>query len=110
MKQAEAIFIYVTVPTQEEARKIAATIVEERLAACANIIPGMQSIYHWQGKVEHADDIIVIFKTKAGLYQAVEDRVKAMHRYETPCIVSWAIKDGSADFMQWIQAETRPLS
>ena len=103
-----AIFIYITVPSETEAQKIAEAVVAERLAACANIVPGMKSVYHWQGKIEQGNEIILIFKTRAGLFPAVEARVRELHSYSTPCIVSLPLTDVSDGFMQWILAETKP--
>ena len=103
-----AIFIYVTAPSAVEARKIAEVVVTDRLAACANIIPGMRSIYHWQGKIEEADETVIIFKTRATLFQAVEARVKELHKYSAPCIVALPVEQGSAPYLEWIMAETKP--
>jgi periplasmic divalent cation tolerance protein len=104
----QAIFIYITTSSEAEARKIAEAVVADRLAACANIVPGMKSIYHWQGKLEQGSETILIFKTRAGLFQAVEARVKELHSYSTPCIVSLPLTNVSDGFMQWILAETKP--
>jgi periplasmic divalent cation tolerance protein len=104
----QAIFIYITVPSESEAQKIAEAVVAERLAACANIVPGMKSIYHWEGKIEQGNETILIFKTRAELFQAVEERVKELHSYSTPCIVSLPLTNVSDGFMQWILAETKP--
>ncbi len=101
-----AIFIYVTVPSEAEAQKIAAAVVTDRLAACANIIPAMKSLYHWQGRIEQRDETIVIFKTRDTLLQAVEARVKGLHSDTTPCIVALPLTGGNDDFIQWIFAET----
>lgn len=103
-----AIFIYVTVPSEAEAQKIAEAVVVDRLAACANIIPGMKSVYHWQGKIEQANETVLIFKTRDTLFDAVEARVKELHSYDTPCIVSLPLTDVNDGFMQWIFAETKP--
>ena len=104
----QALFIYITVPSESEAQKIAEAVVADRLAACANIVPGMKSIYHWEGKIEQGNETILIFKTRAELFQAVEERVKELHSYSTPCIVSLPLTNVSDGFMQWILAETKP--
>jgi len=70
------ILLYITVPSAAEAQKIADTVISEHLAACANIIPGMKSLYRWQGKVEQRDETVLILKTKEKLFPAVEARVK----------------------------------
>ena len=103
-----AIFIYVTAPTAAEAKKIADAVVADRLAACANIIPGMHSVYHWQGKIEEADETVVIFKTRATLFQAVEARVKELHKYSAPCIVALPLEGVHQPYLDWIMAETKP--
>ncbi len=101
-----AIFIYVTVPSDTLAQKIAEAVVSERLAACANIIPGMKSLYRWEGKIEQRAEAVLTFKTQEKLYPAVEARVKALHSDETPCIVALPLTAGNADFLQWIETET----
>lgn len=103
-----AIFIYVTVPTEIEAKAIADAIVTDRLASCANIIPGMKSVYHWKGKIEEAQETVVILKTRATLFQAVEARVKELHKFATPCIVSLPLVDVNQAYLDWIMAETKP--
>lgn len=100
------IFVYATASSNTLAQKIAATVVSERLAACANIIPGMKSVYQWQGKIEQRNEIVLILKTQEKLYPALEARVKALHSDETPCIVALPVTAGNADFLQWIQTET----
>jgi periplasmic divalent cation tolerance protein len=104
----QAIFIYITTPSESEARKIAEAVVADRLAACANIVPGMKSIYHWQGKIEQGNETVLILKTRAELFQAVETRVKELHSYSAPCIVSLPLTDVSEGYLQWIIAETKP--
>jgi len=103
-----AIFIYVTVPSEAEAREMARAVVADRLAACANIIPGMQSVYHWKGEIQEAREVVLIFKTRATLFQAVEARVMELHKYKAPCIVAMPLEQGHKDYIDWIMAETKP--
>ncbi|HYD17826.1 MAG TPA: divalent-cation tolerance protein CutA [Patescibacteria group bacterium] len=103
-----AIFIYVTAPSEIEAKAIADAVVQDRLAACANMIPGIKSIYHWKGKIEEAQETVIIFKTRASLFQAVEARVKELHKFATPCIVALPVVTGSAAYLDWIMDETKP--
>ena len=103
----EAIFVYVTVPTEAEAHAIATAVVADRLAACANIIPGMKSVYRWEGRVEAANETILILKTRASLFKEVETRVKQLHSATTPCIVALPVTSGSDAFLQWVLTETR---
>lgn len=101
------LFIYVTVPSGAlVAQMIARTVVSEHLAACANIIPGMQSIYQWQGKIERRDEVVLILKTQEKLYPALEARVKELHSDETPCIIALPVTTGNPDFLKWIETET----
>jgi periplasmic divalent cation tolerance protein len=98
--------VYITASTAEEARRIGAALVEERLAACANVIDGMCAIYRWEGKVENAEEAVLIAKTREDLLDALTERVKALHSYEIPCVVGIPIVGGNADFLDWIGAET----
>ena len=102
------LFVYVTVPSEDEARRIAHAVVTDRLAACANIYPAVRSVYHWQGKLEEAQEVSLILKTRASLYPALETRVKELHSYQTPCITAMPVTHIQADYMQWILDETKP--
>lgn len=101
-----ATFVYVTCGNEDEARRIGRTLVEERLAACANVIGGMQSIYWWQGAVREDGEAILIAKTKEGLVDRLSARVGELHSYDVPCVVALPIAGGNPDFMQWIEDET----
>lgn len=103
-----AVFVYITAPDGNVARQIANALVRERLCACANIIDGMESVYHWQGRVENGKESIVICKTTEQTYSALEQRARELHPYDTPCIVALPVMRGFAPFMQWIADETRP--
>ncbi|HUT97792.1 MAG TPA: divalent-cation tolerance protein CutA [bacterium] len=99
-------FIYITCADAAQAEKIARALVEERLAACANILPGVRSIYRWKGNIEEAEEVALIAKTRAGLVDALTERVKALHSYEVPCIVALPITGGNREFLAWIEEET----
>ena len=103
-----AIFVYITAPSESEARRIAEVVVADRLAACANILPGMKSVYHWEGKIEQGNEVIVLLKTRAALFQAVEARVKELHSYDTPCIVALPVTAAHQPYLDWILAEAKP--
>jgi periplasmic divalent cation tolerance protein len=105
-QNAEYVLIYVTAPDISVAELIAQSCVENRLAACANIVRGIKSIYHWKGKIETAEECIVILKTRASLFADLEMRVLTLHPYETPCVVAVPIVSGSAAFLDWITDET----
>lgn len=102
-----ASFIYVTMPDEAAALVMGRTLVEERLAACANVLPRMTSVYRWQGRVEQAAEAVLIVKTiEDRLLEAIA-RIKAFHTYECPCIVSWKIDQGNPDYLDWIERESR---
>lgn len=100
------IMIYMTASSKEEAETISKALVEARLVACANILPAHTSFYHWEGKIEHSDEVAVIFKSRPELFEKIETKIKALHSYDVPCIVSWPIEQGHAPFLEWIEAET----
>jgi len=98
--------IYVTCGSVNEARAIGDAVVRERLAACANIIEGMRSIYWWQGAVEEGAETVLILKTAAANVPTLNDRVKALHSYDVPCIAEIPLGGGNADYLDWIVAES----
>lgn len=102
-----AKFVYVACASEEEARAIARALVEERLAACGNILAGMKSIYRWQGAMEEAEECLLILKTHSDCLDRLIARAKALHSYEIPGIVVLDIVQGLPDYLGWIAAETR---
>jgi periplasmic divalent cation tolerance protein len=101
-----AVFVYTTYPSVVEAEKAGATLVNERLAACVNLLPGMISVYRWRGAVERAEEAVMIVKTRASLAEAVRARVKATHPYDTPAILVLPIESVDESYFAWILAET----
>ncbi len=101
-----AVLIYVTVPSREEARKIADALVGERLAACANILGETTSVYWWEGAVQEDKEVVLILKTEEALVERLTARVKALHSYTVPCVVALPIKAGNPDYLAWIGKET----
>ena len=97
-------FVYMTAGSLEEARRIGRELVESRLAACVNILPGMQSIYRWEGKIEAADEVVVIAKTTASRVPELTAKVKSLHSYDCPCVVSLKVEGGHQPFLDWIGA------
>ena len=101
-----AVLVYTTWPSIVEAERAGRAIVEKRLAACVNILPGMVSHYWWQGKIERADEAVAIFKTRASLANAVGGAVKELHSYTTPSIIVLPAESVDADYERWILDET----
>jgi len=101
-----AVFVYTTYPSIVEAERAGQTLVERRLCACVNILPGMVSLYWWQGKVDRGDEVVMIIKTRAGLSEQVRAAVKEMHSYTTPAILVLPIESVDPDYHAWIVAET----
>jgi periplasmic divalent cation tolerance protein len=99
-------FVYVTAPSLAEAKTIGRTLVEERLAACANVIDGMTSVYWWEGKIDEANEAILIAKTRTDLVDDVIARVRALHSYTCPCVVALPLTSGNPKFLEWIERET----
>jgi len=98
--------IYITTKDEEEAKKIGKTLVEEKLAACVNIYP-IKSIYWWEEEIMEESEIAMLVKTKAELVDEVIKRVKQLHSYEVPCIISLPIEKGYPDFLKWINQSTK---
>lgn len=103
-----AHLVYVTAPSLTEAESLARLAVEGRLAACANILPGMRSLYWWQGRLESADEVVLILKTTEALVPALTSALTAAHSYDCPCVVALPIAQGNPDFLRWIADETAP--
>ena len=107
-----AIFLYITTPGERVAQEIASVLVEERLAVCANIIPGMTSVYRWEGAIARDEETIVIIKTTEAAAADARTRIEALHPHDTPCIVALPIAPdlSSARFIRWIEDESSPAS
>lgn len=105
-----AVLVYVTAPDRDSARRMGRAAVEERLAACANIIDGMMSIFCWQGAIEEAAEAVLILKTVEGRVEALTRRLRALHPYDLPCVVALPIVGGNPDFLAWIATETSAQS
>jgi periplasmic divalent cation tolerance protein len=102
-----AVFVYTTYPSIVEAEAAGRTLVERRLCACVNILPGMVSLYWWQGKIDRGDEVVMIIKTRASLAEAVRAAVRQMHSYATPAILVLPIESVDPDYHAWIVNETQ---
>lgn len=98
--------VYITAGNMDEAKMIGRYLVEKRLAACANIFP-ISSIYRWKDNIEEAEEFVILAKTKSSRVKDIEKKVKEMHSYEVPCVVSFRITEGSADYLKWIDGSVR---
>jgi periplasmic divalent cation tolerance protein len=103
----EALVVLVTTPTPERAAELARALVEERLAACGNVVPGLRSIYRWEGKVQEDAEALLVLKTTRARFDALRDRVLALHPYEVPEVIALPVEAGSARYLGWIADETR---
>lgn len=102
----ENIVVFITASSEDEASKIAKTLVEERLAGCVNIIRNIRSIYSWQGKIEDESEVLMIAKTKRDVFKALSKRVKELHSYTVPEIIAVPIAKGSKDYLKWLEEVT----
>jgi periplasmic divalent cation tolerance protein len=102
----EAILVISNLPNVESAQKLAALLVEQRLAACVNVLAPCTSVYRWQGKVETANEIPVLIKTTRERYAALESAIRAHHPYELPEIIAVSLSAGLPAYLEWIKTET----
>jgi periplasmic divalent cation tolerance protein len=98
--------VYITARDAAQARRIGRDLVAGRLAACANILSGMRSLYFWKGRPCDDREAVLIVKTRAALLEKLVKRVKRLHSYDIPCIVAWPIAGGNREFLRWIEKET----
>jgi periplasmic divalent cation tolerance protein len=103
--------VYVTCPDRETARALARELLERRLVACANLVP-IESMYHWEGRIEEAGEVAMFLKTRRERVPDVVRAVEALHPYEVPCVVAFELGEGSPAYFRWVEDETarpRPL-
>ena len=103
---SNARIVLTTAGSQEQARKIAHTLVDRRLAACVNIVPHIESVYRWQGKVESASEWLLVIKTQSGSFDRVRETIKELHSYDLPECVMLEIAAGSKEYLNWIAEST----
>ena len=100
------VIIFVTAASDQEAATIGRTLVEEGLAACANIIPQIRSIYRWKGEIWDERETLIMIKSREALFEKIRSRVKELHSYEIPEITAITVEKGDAAYLQWIEAVT----
>ncbi|MGX1100046.1 divalent-cation tolerance protein CutA [Amorphus sp. MBR-141] len=106
MRDGDLTLVYATFPDIGVAETIGASLVRQNLVACVNILPGMISIYRWEGAIERDAEVSMLAKTRADLVEAVTAAIVAEHPYETPAVVAVPVSGGSGPFLDWIRAET----
>ena len=99
---SEYVAIFMTAGSEEEAQKVARTLVEKRLVACCQLLPGMRSFYWWKGEICADDEVLLIAKTRRNLFDAVVEAVRSIHSYEVPEIVAMPIADGFDAYVRWL--------
>lgn len=107
MDTAAVVLVYATAPDAATAERIGRVLVEEGLAACANILPGMRAVYRWQGAVESADEAVLLLKTRADAAGTVQRRLAELHPYEVPCALVLPVTDGLPAYLAWLAGAVR---
>jgi periplasmic divalent cation tolerance protein len=102
-----ALVVMVTAPSAGEAARIARALVEERLAACGNVLPGLRSLYRWEGKVQDDAEALLLLKTTRGRFEALRARLLSLHPYQVPEVIALPVEAGHAAYLEWIAASTR---
>ncbi len=102
----DPIVIFVTASSEEEAQKIANGLLQKKLIACANIMSGVKSMFWWQGKIDHANEYLLILKTQRKLFPKVAKTVKSLHSYDVPEIIALPIIEGEEGYLKWLANET----
>jgi len=103
------LVVFITAPTRDMGRQIAHALVKGRLAACVNVLPAMDSIYRWAGKVHDEQEVLLVVKTRADLFPALVPAVQALHPYDVPEIIALPILEGHAGYLEWIDSATVDL-
>jgi periplasmic divalent cation tolerance protein len=104
----DALLVLSTWPDLSAARAAARLLVEERLVTCANIVPSIESIFRWEGKIEESSETLLLSKTSSRNYGSLERRIRELHSYEMPEIIAFRIECGSAAYLAWLQDEASP--
>jgi periplasmic divalent cation tolerance protein len=107
---SDAIMVLMTAGSREEAVRLADVLVVARLAACVQILPEVESVYHWQGNIERAPEILLLAKTTQANFAALETAVRSLHTYETPEVIALPITEVSAPYLEWLTANVIPQS
>ncbi|MBS0213477.1 MAG: divalent-cation tolerance protein CutA [Proteobacteria bacterium] len=102
-----ALLVLCTCPDAANAQALADSLVERRLAACVNLLPGVRSVYRWQGRVEQADEVLLLVKTTDDRFEALQEQIVRMHPYAVPEVLAFKAVDGLPAYLGWVETETR---
>ncbi len=110
MSDEQILMVMSNAPDMATASTLARLLVDAKLAACVNVLPGVQSVYRWQGKVEQASEVTLLMKTTRRQYSPLQQALVAAHPYDLPEVIAWPLSEGYAPYLHWIAAETMPDS
>ena len=102
MKRSQVLIVLVTCPTVRAARRIGNTVVQRRLAACVNLVPGVESTFRWKGKVDHAREVLLVIKTTAARFEALRRAVVSLHPYDVPEVIGFPAQRGHTPYLRWV--------
>jgi periplasmic divalent cation tolerance protein len=108
MSPSDVLVVFMTVPDADAGARIGRALVDEALAACVNVLPGVRSIYRWQGQVQDEGEVLCLIKTRRALYERLRERVGALHPYEVPELLGVAPDEGNEPYLRWIEGVTGP--
>jgi len=106
--KSEFIQVLVSCETSEQAKKMVDSLLNDQMIACAQLVPKIESFYRWQGQIETSKEILLLLKTKATQFEAIEQRIKSLHSYKTPEIIAVPIVNGSNEYLNWINEQIKP--
>ncbi|MBX9604081.1 MAG: divalent-cation tolerance protein CutA [Bryobacteraceae bacterium] len=104
----DKIVVFTTCDSQDAAAGLARRLVEARVAACVNIVPGISSVYHWQGRIEQAAEWLLLIKSSRELFEELKRELSVAHTYEVPEVLALPVIDGSAGYLEWLERELKP--
>jgi periplasmic divalent cation tolerance protein len=103
---ADALELHVTMPDKDRATSLARVLVDEGLAACVNIVPGVRSIYQWDGRIQEDEEVLCLIKTRPAVFDRARKRILELHPYEVPEILAFEVADGSPAYLEWLRKST----
>jgi periplasmic divalent cation tolerance protein len=103
----DALLVFTTLPNADKAYEVARALVEEKLAACANVLPAIRSIYRWEGKLQDENEVLVLLKTRAENVERLKARILELHPYEVPEVLAVPVESGYQAYLDWLSAQTR---